>query len=402
MRKNVFRPAWLIALGGPALITVLLSAPFAAWALLDFSRSIGAALVALVPLAWFCSRYLAWRATSWTFDTQAKALVIRSGILNRKERRIPLNFPPQATYSQSLIGRILNFGTVELSSFGGPVTFRHVGDLRAFKQALTSPGLAPAKTGPPVLLTLVAATFVGLFKLIQGATVGLIWLVGTIAPLLVRVTKRLFDQTRAGISVLAVELMQLARAAKPPFRRFLTRAQVKFQPSTPARTKGVKTSTSIQEDQISAFQPSWDGLIAFSVDFVLPFRGGQPLSQDFTGPDRARTYYRIGVSSGIADFYLWALGQARIVVPGTDGRAGLVLCGRIRTADDVVLRIPRRAFEELADRYAMLSRLEVLSAIKMQPSSTLRLIRDRKNGQLSKQASISSEPRTGDGRRPAA
>jgi membrane protein YdbS with pleckstrin-like domain len=402
MWKREFRPSWLVALGRPALITLLLSVPFVAWALLDFPRSIGLVLIAPLPLAWFYSRYLAWRINSWTFDVQAKALVIRSGILNRHERRIPLNWPPQVSYSQGLVGRIFNFGTAEISSFGELVTFRHVGHFRAFKQVLTSPEQAPAETEPPFLTAILAALLMTLLALMKGGIVGLIWLACTLTQMLVRFVKWLFDRTWAGISVVAVELSHLARTSTPLFHRLLTWTRVQFQSFASADAESVKTTASIQEDQISAFHATWDGLLAFFVDLVLPFQGHQVLPQNYTQPDQRRTYYRTGISPEVAEFYLWALRQARIIVSGTNGRTGLVLCSRIKTVDDVMLRIPRRAFGGMVSRYSILSRLEGLAALRPQPGCTLRAIQGNNHDQLSKQPLAFPESRRGNGQRPAA
>lgn len=402
MQEREFRHCWLLALGKPALITLLLSVPFIAWALVDFPHSTRVALFALVPLAWLYSRYLVWRTTRWTFDAQAKALVIRSGVVNRNERRIPLSFPPQVNYSQSWVGRLFNSGTAELSSFGGPVTFRQVGDLRAFKEALASLGQAVSEKRSPFLGLVVVAFFVGLFKLMQGVVIGLVWLVRTSTPLLARFLKWLSGQTRSGISVVAAELTQLARATEPLFARLLDWLQKQVRPAVHMAVRGTKGTPSVRSSRISAFHANYAGFLAFCVDFVLPFNGHRTLPENYTQPSEKRTYYPTGISVEVAQIYLWVLCQVRIVVSGINGRSGWVLRQQIQTINDIELRVSREAFEEIISWHSVLSRIEELTVPQMQSEHTLRVVKRNNNGHSSKQILAFPESRRRDGQRPVA
>jgi len=340
MNGRKFRRFWLLALGKPALITLLLSAPCIVWVLVDFPHSTKIAVLAVVPLAWFYSRYLAWRTTRWTFDVQAKALVIRGGMVNRDEKRIPLNFPPQVSYSQSWVGRLFNFGTAELSSFGRPVKFHQVGDFRAFKDALTSPGKALPEARPPILAMVIVVCFVGLFKLGQVAAIGLVWLARASAPLLARLLRWFLNQTRSGVSAVAAELTWLVRASAP----LPARLRKQVQPAVSVAAERATSPPSIQRSNVNPDRVSYDGFLAHCSDFVLS-NGHQTLSLDYTQPDSRRSYYPHGISPDVADIYFTILRQtARIVTLGTNGYHGWILRPQIKDIDDIRLRISREAF----------------------------------------------------------
>lgn len=344
MNGRKFRRFWLLALGKPALITLLLSAPCIVWVLVDFPHSTKIAVLAVVPLAWFYSRYLAWRTTRWTFDVQAKALVIRGGMVNRDEKRIPLNFPPQVSYSQSWVGRLFNFGTAELSSFGRPVKFHQVGDFRAFKDALTSPGKALPEARPPILAMVIVVCFVGLFKLGQVAAIGLVWLARASAPLLARLLRWFLNQTRSGVSAVAAELTWLVRASAP----LPARLRKQVQPAVSVAAERATSPPSIQRSNVNPDRVSYDGFLAFFYDFVLS-NGHQSLPLDYTRPDHSRRYYPGRMPPNVGKFYISILDQARIIIPGNNGYNGWVLDKRISKIDDISLRISPEAFDEIAN-----------------------------------------------------
>lgn len=370
MNGREFRRFWLTALGISALITLILSAPFVAWALVDFPDSTWLFAFAFIPLVWFYGRYLAWRTTTWIFDAEGKALVIRKGIVNQVERRIPLNFPPQVTFSQGWAGRLLDFGDAEVSSFGALVTFHQVGAFRAFKDALTSPGKVLPEKGPSFLAIVTIGFLAGLLKAAQIVVSGLAWLVRVSAPLLTRLLGWLFEQIRSIISVVAVGLTRLVRASVALLAGFLGWLLGQVQCTISLAAKPIKSPPSIQRSNVSAFYVSYDGLLAFCADFILSNgRGVLPL--DCTRPDAGRRYYPTGISPDIAQIYLLILCRARIVILGTNGRSEWALRQQISRIDDIGHRISREAFEGIANWYLWLNRIESMILIKKEPEHTL-------------------------------
>lgn len=359
MNVRKFRRFWLLALGIPALkATLALSTLFVAWALADFPDSTWLFAFALIPLVWFYGRYLVWRTATWIFDAEGKALVIRKGIVNQAERRIPLNFPPQVTFSQSWAGRLLNFGNAEGSSFGATVTFHQVGGFRAFKDALTSPGKVLPEKGPSFLATVTIAFLGGLLKLAQIVVIGLVWLVRTSAPLLVRLLRWLFARIQSSISVVAVGLTRFIRTSAPLLARLLGWLFEQIRSVISMVAGRAKSPPSIQRSNVSAFHVSYDGLLAFCADFILS-NGHRALPLDCTRPDDRRRYYPTGISPDVAQGYLSILDRARIVILGTNGRSEWALREGINKVNDIRLRISHKAFDdEIAKLYPRLNRIE--------------------------------------------
>jgi len=117
----------------------------------------------------------------------------------------------------------------------------------------------------------------------------------------------------------------------------------------------------IQRSNVGAFDVSHDGFLAFCDDFILS-NGCRVLPLDCTQPDDRRKYYPTGISPDVAQIYFSILRQARIVTLKTNGSSEWVLRQRISTIDDIRFRIPRETFDEVADWYRGLSRLETMTA----------------------------------------
>lgn len=360
MHGREFRRFWLTALGIPALITLILSALFVAWALVDFPDSTWLLAFAFIPLVCFYGRYLAWRTTTWVLDAQGKALVIRKGIVTQAERRIPLNFPPQVTFSQGWAGRLLDFGNAEVSSFGALVTFHQVGAFRAFKDALTSPGKVLPEKGPSFLAIVTVGFLVGLLKAAQVVVIGLAWFVRVSAPLLTRLLGWLFEQIRPAIPVVAVGLARLARASVPLLAGPLRWLLGQVQSAISVVVERVRSRPSIQRSNVSAFHVSYDGFLAFCADFILS-NGHRALPLDCTRPDDRRRYYPTGISPDVAQIYFLILRQARIITSRTNGCSEWTLRRKISKMDDIRLRIPRENFDEASNLYLRLNRIEIMT-----------------------------------------
>ena len=73
------------------------------------------AVVALV-LLWLIAVWIRWRSISYTLTDQR--IKIESGVFGRQEKIIPIDRVQDCTTRQSLLGRILGYGRVEIDAAG--------------------------------------------------------------------------------------------------------------------------------------------------------------------------------------------------------------------------------------------------------------------------------------------
>jgi hypothetical protein len=92
----------------------------------------------------------------------------------------------------------------------------------------------------------------------------------------------------------------------------------------------------INRASIDPSEPTYDGLLAYCCDFLLPVNGTEP-------------FYAQGITPEVTDFYLRILSEARIITCGINGRTEWTLRRQIKGLGDVRLRISRQAFESLGD-----------------------------------------------------
>lgn len=79
-----------------------------------------------VLLIWVIVPYLRWLSTSYVLTTQR--LVIRSGVIARQGRDVPLNRINDVSFSETLLERLLRSGTLVVESAGerGQITLAQV------------------------------------------------------------------------------------------------------------------------------------------------------------------------------------------------------------------------------------------------------------------------------------
>lgn len=88
-------------------------------------------LVTLAALAalgvWIIAVWLTWASDALTVTDQR--VVLEEGLLQRSSRVIPLNRVQDVSTTQSLFGRLLDYGTVEIhtAGSGGPDYFHYLG-----------------------------------------------------------------------------------------------------------------------------------------------------------------------------------------------------------------------------------------------------------------------------------
>jgi uncharacterized membrane protein YdbT with pleckstrin-like domain len=119
------RKHWIVLAGRlfwPVLIAVallalvaFLSAPAASGI-----RVILTLLALCVPAVALCVAWITWRASTITVTDQR--VILQRGVLDRTSTVIPLNRVQDVTTRQNLIGRILDFGSVEIDTAGAVPT----------------------------------------------------------------------------------------------------------------------------------------------------------------------------------------------------------------------------------------------------------------------------------------
>ena len=81
-------------------------------------------------------QYIRWRAETWTLTDQR--LLLRSGVMRKFSRSIGMQRVQDVTTSQGFMGRVFNYGTVEVESASkdGAEVLDHVPDPANFRNVL--------------------------------------------------------------------------------------------------------------------------------------------------------------------------------------------------------------------------------------------------------------------------
>jgi len=337
MSKMKFRRLPFFALGGPALIALPLLALLVAGRIAVFPRSSWFTALALTPLAWLGYRCLVWWTTVWILDPNKKEIVLQKGIIHRTEEQIPLSFAPRINYSQGLLGRLLDFGDVELAAFGKPVLFHQVANFRAFKAALTFQVQALPPKRPPILFQVIVACFAVLLKVSQVTVTGAAWLFRASRPSRARIWNGLLERIRP----IALTIAGHIQGTRP-----------------------------IRRVNVNPFSTSYEGFLAFCEDFVLA-NDRQLLPPQYARPDSARRYYSEGISPEVAETYFSVLCQARIIASRGNGHREWAVRQQIRNLHDIRRRISRQAFDGTSNPYLTLNLVEQLTLPGMEREPNL-------------------------------
>jgi len=114
-------PHWKALIRPVLVLVVALAAVIVAWIFLPNSWSpvglyvIGA--LALAVLVWLALwPWLVWRTTHYVFTNER--VILREGVFSRDGRDIPLGRVNDVSFSHSLIGRMLGYGTLTIESAG--------------------------------------------------------------------------------------------------------------------------------------------------------------------------------------------------------------------------------------------------------------------------------------------
>jgi uncharacterized membrane protein YdbT with pleckstrin-like domain len=155
--KSVLLPVALLVLVAIADFTIL--GP--EWYYTPNLRKILSLAVIAIALLWFIVVWIRWRSIIYTLSDQR--ITIQTGVLSRQEKIIPIDRVQDATTKQSVFGRMLGYGRVEVDAAGaqGAEVLDHLpnpGDFRdqVFVQsekrrgaaAPTAPSAAPMPSNP--------------------------------------------------------------------------------------------------------------------------------------------------------------------------------------------------------------------------------------------------------------
>src|SRR2546422_8554330 len=129
-------------------------------------RKVLSALVIAIALLWFIVVWIRWQSITYVLTDQR--IKLESGVFGRQEKIIPIDRVQDCTTKQSLIGRILGYGRVEVDAAGAqgaevldhlpkPGEFRDQVFVQSEKRrggvAPSSPPAAPPPPQPPGILT---------------------------------------------------------------------------------------------------------------------------------------------------------------------------------------------------------------------------------------------------------
>lgn len=134
------RPHWRVLIG--PLLLLLVTVPVASYA----AAAVGSdgwrlwvrwavvAVAAVVLVRWVLVPFARWLATSYVFTN--RRIILRTGVLTRKGRDMPLSKVNNVAFEKSLLERILDAGTlvVESASEAGGLTLRHVRDVETVQR----------------------------------------------------------------------------------------------------------------------------------------------------------------------------------------------------------------------------------------------------------------------------
>jgi uncharacterized membrane protein YdbT with pleckstrin-like domain len=118
----------------------------------NLRKVLSLAVIALAIL-WFIVVWIRWRSTSYTLTDQR--IAIEAGVFSRQEKIIPIDRVQDCTTRQSILGRVIGYGRVEIDAAGaqGAEVLDHLprpGDFRdqVFVQSEKRRGVAVAAPAP--------------------------------------------------------------------------------------------------------------------------------------------------------------------------------------------------------------------------------------------------------------
>jgi len=81
-----------------------------------------------------------WRAFSISFPSGGRVLLEQNGLVMIAERRINLGMVGSMTFRQTLMGRLLDYGSLPVGALGGPYEWENLGQFRTLRRIIESQG----------------------------------------------------------------------------------------------------------------------------------------------------------------------------------------------------------------------------------------------------------------------
>ena len=114
--KSVIVPAVLVVLVAVADFTILFPQANGGGFYVPHLRTILSLGIIALALLWLIVVWIRWQATSYTLTDQR--ITIETGVFSRQEKIIPIDRVQDCTTRQSILGRILGYGRVEIDAAG--------------------------------------------------------------------------------------------------------------------------------------------------------------------------------------------------------------------------------------------------------------------------------------------
>jgi uncharacterized membrane protein YdbT with pleckstrin-like domain len=153
--KSVIVPAVLVVLVAVADFTILFPQENGSGLYVPRLRTFLSLGVIALALLWLIVVWIRWRSITYTLTDQR--ITIEGGVFSRAEKIIPIDRVQDCTTRQSILGRILGYGRVEVDAAGsqGAEVLDHLpnpGQFRdqVFMQSERRRGGQPAAPGAPV------------------------------------------------------------------------------------------------------------------------------------------------------------------------------------------------------------------------------------------------------------
>jgi uncharacterized membrane protein YdbT with pleckstrin-like domain len=114
--KSLIVPAILVVLVAVADFTILFPQDNGGGIYVPHLRTILSLGVVALALLWLIVVWIRWQATTYTLTDQR--IAIETGVFSRQEKIIPIDRVQDCSTRQSILGRILGYGRVEVDAAG--------------------------------------------------------------------------------------------------------------------------------------------------------------------------------------------------------------------------------------------------------------------------------------------
>ena len=114
--KSVIVPAVLVVLVAVADFTILFPQDNGSGFYVPHLRTILSLGVVALALLWLIVVWIRWQSTSYSLSDQR--IAIETGVFSRQEKIIPIDRVQDCTTRQSILGRVLGYGRIEIDAAG--------------------------------------------------------------------------------------------------------------------------------------------------------------------------------------------------------------------------------------------------------------------------------------------